>query len=196
MQNSRIVLASVLAAVLTSTLLAHWLQFDFSKIPLPLERTSLFIVPLATLILGAILAVFPSNRIERAVRSTAIAAFCFTSLYFVGELRDSHFRAWQGNADVKDTFPLILDRCRRAGIHEIVADYDYEPIFTFYRALYHADDQIAFTDLAHGLPPGRPFYVLSEKRYGDFIRAQGLQIVYHGPTTDLVVAVRPEALSN
>jgi hypothetical protein len=43
------------------------------------------------------------------------------------------------------------------------------------------------------LPNDRSLYVLCYPFDEDFIRRQGLRVVFHAPNTDAVVAVRPEA---
>ena len=108
--------------MLVLTLLAHWLQFKLLKIPLPLERTSIFFVPLLTAVTGAVLSVAPSNLMERVVRGLGITILCLTGLFFIGALRDSYFREWRSCADLKAAFPVILDLCRRAGVREVTSD--------------------------------------------------------------------------
>jgi hypothetical protein len=187
--RSRLLLAGSLAAVLVLTLLAHWLQFKLLKIPLPFERTSLFLVPLLTAIVGAVLSVAPSNLMERAVRGLGVAVLYITSLYFIGVLRDSYFREWRICADVKAAFPVILDLCRRDGVREVASDLNYPASLNFYRVLYKVNDVI-FPDLEK-IPSGKPIYVLPEHPYADFVRREGLQVAYHGSVSDLVIVIRP-----
>jgi hypothetical protein len=92
---------------------------------------------------------------------------------------------------VKAAFPVVMDMSRRAGIREVVTDPSYSAGLNFYRALYKANDRLEFRDNLDQMPPGQRIYVVSEKQYGDFIRTEGLKITYHGPSTDLVIAVRP-----
>jgi len=192
--RSRLLLAGCLAGVLVLTLLAHWLQFKLLKIPLPFERTSLFLVPLLTAIVGAVLSVAPSSLMERAARGLGVAVLCITSLYFIGALRDSYFREWRICADVKAAFPVILDLCRRAGVREVASDLNYPASLNFYRVLYKVNDLI-FPDLEK-IPSGKPIYVLPEYQYADFIRRDGLQVAYHGSVSDLVIVIRPGATAS
>jgi hypothetical protein len=197
--KSRLLLAASLALVLALTVLAHWLQFKLMKIPLPLERTSIFVVPLATALVGAVLSVVhfnrvaPFNRMARAVRGFGIAILLISGFYFVGELRDSYFREWREGAEVKAAFPVVLDLCRRAGVREVASDLNLTSSFNFYRAAYKANeiDELPNFDT---MPPNKPIYVVLESRYGDFIRTEGLQVAWRGSISDLVVLVRPGKL--
>jgi hypothetical protein len=189
--RSRLLLAGSLAVVLVLTALGHWLQFKMLKIPLPFERTSLFFVPLSTAIIGVVLSVAPSNLIERVLRGLGIAILSIAGVYFIGALRDSYFREWRGGADVKAAFPVILDLCRRAGVRDVVSDVNYASSLDFYRVLYKVSDLNEFRNDIEKMPSGKPIYVLAENQYADFIRTEGLQVAYHGPTSDLAVVIRP-----
>jgi hypothetical protein len=85
--------------------------------------------------------------------------------------------------------PTVL-LCRRAGVREVASDLGYPAILNFYRILYKAKDLDEFPNLEK-MPSGKPIYVLPEEHYADFIRTEGLQVAWHGPTSGLVVAIRP-----
>jgi len=193
--RSRLRLAGTLAAVLVLTLAAHWLQFQWMKIPLPFERTSLFFVPLGTAIAGVVLSVTPSNTWERVVRGFGVGVLCVTGVYFIGALRDSYFREWKICADLEDAFPVIVELCRKADVYEVATDMNYPATLNFYRTLYRVTDIDEFADYEK-MPPGRPIYVLEEHSFAEFIRKEGLQVAYHGRVSDLVVVVRPGINAN
>jgi hypothetical protein len=191
--KSRLLLSGSLTLVLALTVLAHWVQFKVMKIPLPFERTSLFIVPLSTALVGAGLSVVPSDRITRAVRAVLIAILTITGIYFVGELRDSYFREWRDNAEIKAAFPVVLDLCRRMGVREVVSHMNLTRSLNYYRTLYKASDidELAYFEK---MPPNKPIYVLLESWNHDFIRTEDLRIAWHGSVSDLVILVRPGAV--
>ncbi len=195
--RSRLLLAGSLTMVLALTVLAHWLQFKLKNIPLPLERTSIFVVPLATALVGASLSVAlfdrvsPFNRMARAVRGLGLTILLITGFYFVGELRDSYFREWRDCAEVKAAFPVVVDLCRRAGVREVPSDPNLTSSFNFYRVVYRVTDIDEFRS-CETMPPDKSIYVVLESRYGEFMRTKGLQVAWRG--TFLVVLVRPERL--
>ena len=54
-------IAGIVACVLCLTLLAHWLQFKLLAVPLPLDRTSLWVMPLLMTLVGSVLSVQPGK---------------------------------------------------------------------------------------------------------------------------------------
>ena len=182
---SRLRIAGSVTTVLGLTL-SHWLQFRFLQIPLPLDRTSLFIIPLVVLIVGAVLSVTPATSFERAVRGLGI----LVAASFIGSLRDSYFQEWKGyGADVRAAFPAIVDLSRRAAVREITADWKYAPSLNFYRILYAANGLDQFRNFEK-IPPGQFIYVLPSAEYKELIRTEGLQVVYRGAISDLVIAIK------
>ena len=189
----RLRVAGSVTAVLSLALLAHWLQFKFLRIPLPLDRTSLFIVPLCMVIVAAVFSVIPATLLERVVRGFGIGVLFIVAAYFIGSLRDSYFQEWRGyGADVEAAFPAIVDVSRRVGAPEVAADWKYVPSLNFYRVRDAAKGLDEFRSFDR-IPPGKPIYVLPENEFKDFIRTERLQVVYRGAISDLVVAIRPGA---
>ena len=185
-----LLVAGSLALVLILTLFAHWLQFKLMNIPLPFERTSLFLVPLATTLFGATVSITPWNRWARVLRGLAIGILLVTAAYFIGELRNSYFREWRIGAEVRVAFPAILSLCRRAGVREIISDQNLASSFNFYRALYNVSD-IDPVKNYEVLPPGKFLYVVVESHCGDCMKNSGLRVAWRGPVSGLVVWVRP-----
>lgn len=188
-RRSRLRVPVCLLLVLCLTVLAHWVQFKLANIPLPLERTSIFFVPLATTLLGAALSISPWDRMSRACRRIGIGILLFTGVYFIGGLRDSYFREWRIGADVKSAFPVVLDLCRRAGVREVSSDQNLASSFNFYRELYKVTEIDELRNL-DTMPPDKAIYVVLESYSGDFVRTKGLEVAWRGPISDLVVLVR------
>jgi hypothetical protein len=90
------------------------------------------------------------------------------------------------------------DRClsRRAHVHEVTSDWKYVPSLNFYRILYATNDLDEFHEFDKIPPAGKAIYVLPTNEFKEFIRTEGLQVVYHGAVFDLVIAVRPGATSS
>ena len=178
-------------------MLACWLQFELKGIPLPLERTSIFVVPLATVAVGAAVSALPFNRVAahrsmaRAVRALGIAILSLASFYFAGELRDSYFRLWKEGADVRAAFSVILDLCRRSGVREVASDPNLTSSLNFYRVAYKANDIDEFP-YSEAMPANKFVYVVLESRYGNVMSKEGLRAAWRGQVSDLVVLVRPE----
>jgi hypothetical protein len=91
-----------LVAIVTFCVLMHWLAFRFYKLPLPLGRTGIFLVPLITLLAGIVAAapaISPTSRWLRLGITSSL--FCIAS-YFLFCLRLSYFREYQWDADTKE----------------------------------------------------------------------------------------------
>ena len=181
----------ILARAASLALLCHWLAFRLFGIPLPMERTSIFFVPLGLLLIG-IGAALPSSgsRFGMVPRYTSIAILSLCAIYFAGCLRVSYFREWKFDADVKEVYGALADVKTRYGIREIEVDWRYASPLNFYREYFH-DRKVAPFVWTEPHVEGKPAYLLYFPEAKDFIRKQNLQIVYRGKVSDAVVAVRP-----
>jgi hypothetical protein len=178
------------AAILT--LVLHWLQFKLFRIPLPMERTALFFVPLALLLWGSVTAIEPPGRVGRILRRLSVLTLFLGAIYFVGCLRLMYFHEWWFGADVRAAFPVIQDVARRYGAREIPTTWEYASSLNFYRVYFHDANLEAF-HFSDPPPNGMPVYVLSYANYEQFIRQQKLRIVYRGERSDLTILVRDKA---
>lgn len=192
-RKRRLGLAISLCLIVGVTFLAHYLQFKWFGVLLPLERTSIFFLPLATAMLGMLLSVAPSNTGERLCRGFGVTVLLISSVHFLGCLRDGYFLEWKQQADVRAAFPILREQCRRLGVRTAGADGFYTSILNFYRKLEGAQELEEFRDELNDNPPTRPVYVVREGQYGKLIADERLTVVYRGPATDLVIAVREEA---
>jgi hypothetical protein len=188
--RSRLLIAGSMAGALGVTVLAHSLEFEFFQIPLPLDRTSLFVVPLLMVTAGAVFSVAPITIPERMVRGIGSAALFVCAIYFLCSLRDFYFQEWKGyGADVSAAFPTIVEFSHREGIREIQGDWKYVPSLNFYRALYAGNWLDEFKELDKTESPQRA-YILPENEYKEFVGNAGLHVIYRGAISDLVVVTR------
>jgi len=123
------------ATCLSLAALCHWLQFHYFQIPLPYERTALFSIPMLTAIVGAATAALLHPGFESMLRTAATAVLALIAVYFVGAIRDTHFKEWSICADIRTAFPVIEAECRRTGARQVVSDLNYTPSLNFYRIL-------------------------------------------------------------
>lgn len=184
----RLLLSVSLAAVLIVTVAAHWLQYRLFQIPLPYERTAIFVVPLATAFFGATLAIRPWNKPSAMVRSFAIGLLLVSGFYFLGELRAGYFREWRIGAETRAAFPVLLELCRRNGIRDVTSDPNLTGSLNFYRELYQVRD-LDHVKYFEDVPPGGKIYVVPESRAGDLLRKEPLTVAWRGPVSDLLILV-------
>jgi hypothetical protein len=186
--RSRQPLGLALAATGLIALVGHWLQFRLAAIPLPLERTGIFFVPLAILLVGLGAALPATSRPAQVARRAAVAALGLSALYFVGCLRLSYFREWRFGAEGKAAFVALSRSPGPRPLRDVGADWRYSDALNFYRVcLRHPE----IGPVSRGAPmaPGRSAYVLYLPEAREFIRKQGLRVIYRGPRTDVVVAI-------
>ena len=179
-------LGLILARAMAIAFLCHWLAFHFLGIPLPMERTAIFFVPLALLLIGIGAALPSSSRFGAVPRLLSIAALSLCAVYFLGCLRLSYFKEWKFDADVKELYGVL----RQQNLRDIEVDWRYAVPLNFYRAYYH-DQALPSFDWTEPHVEGKPAYVLHLPEARDFINKQNLQVIYQGKVSDAVVAVRP-----
>ena len=181
----------ILARAIAIAVLGHWLMHRFYGVPLPMERTSIFFVPLAMLLIGLGAAVTPASRLGMCRQFAGIAVLSLCAFYFLGCLRLSHFKEWKFDADVKQVYGVLSDLHRRTGVQEFGIDWRYASPLNFYREYLHDHSLPEF----HGKsvpPPGQQVYVVHSAWGGDaFVEAEHLRVIYHGGLSDVLVAVRP-----
>jgi hypothetical protein len=185
--------AAFAAGTAAITLVLHWLQFKLFRIPLPMERTALFFVPLSLLMWGSVTAIERRGRAGRILQRLSVLTLFLGAIYFVGCLRLMYFHEWWFGADVRAAFPVIQDVGRRYGASEIPTSWEYASSLNFYRSYFHDANLEAFK-FSDPPPNGMPVYVLSYANYEQFIRQQKLRIVYRGERSDLTILVRDKAV--
>lgn len=169
----------------------HWLQFRLAGIPLPLERTGIFFVPLALLLIGIGAALPTTSRPAVISRVAGITVLSLSALYFVGCLRLSYFREWRFDAEVKTAFVALARYQGQRPLRDVGADWRYSDTLNFYRVCLHHPELGPF-GAGEPLAPGRSAYVLYAPAARELIRSEGLRVIYRGPLSDVVVAVRPQ----
>jgi hypothetical protein len=170
--------STLLATLFLSALALHYLQFRFFGILLPYERTSLLFVVLLTLALGT----QNPNRLTNAT-----LALC--ALYFLGSFRGHFFREWAINADIRATYPLILEEARRLGAREVISNLNYTPSLKVYRILENTKEIDEPADYVHPVPC-KDIYVLPADLYTDFAQNEGLTLRYRSTVSDYSIWVR------
>ena len=188
--SSRVGVAAIAACVLGLSLLMHWFQFKLFAVPLPLDRTSLWVMPLLMTFVGSLLSAPPASSVQRMIRGLGLIVLGLCGILFIASLRDSYFQEWRlYGADVKSAFPVLIELSRKMGVREIPADWKDVPSLNFYRDLYGVTDLPPFQQYDK-IPSGRKLYALPRKEYQEFIHTEGLHAVYQGPISNLEILVK------
>jgi hypothetical protein len=110
----------------------------------------------------------------------------------LGCLRLSHSREWRFGAEGKAAFMALARSPGRRPLRDVGADWRYSDALNFYRECLQRPEIGPFGE-GEPVAPGRSAYVLYVPEAQEFIRDQGLQVVYRCPLSDVVVAIRPSA---
>jgi hypothetical protein len=186
-------LAVVLASAIALATAAHWLAFRFFGLLLPYNRIALFYVPLFTLFVGTIAAIPIESRISRLFDYAGACVFSLIALHFVLSIRLTYFGEWRYEADVKAVYSKLAYYNHTYCVTDVGSNWFYSLTLNFYRALSGRESFVPF-EPGLPLPVDKQVYVLHGKFDREFMNAQKLTVVYHGDSTDVVIALRPELL--
>lgn len=187
-------------AVVLVTLLVHWAAFCWAGLLLPKDRTSLFFLPLCLMVVG-IAANFPFTTIfGKSMRYATMAVLTIGSIFFVGCLRFDYFLLWRFDADMQQTYEHLVELVGRGHSVEVPSHYPFTSSLNFYRYYFHDgsfgpfwlydNPQDALATHFKPYPLDQPVYVLELPYDSGFIAKQHLKIVYRGPVSNVVIAVR------
>jgi hypothetical protein len=180
----------LIAIILVLTVLEHRLAFGIVH-KLPAGRTAIFLIPLATLLIGIAAAVPPLSSGARWCRMGFIGTLFVLSLYYMSCLRLTYFEEWDYQADIKKAYDVAACYNHERNIQKIEAGWYYNSGMNFYR-LVSGRETFGPFDSTIPYPTDRDLYVLEGTFDKAFIEANGLKVVFHGASSSLVIAVRPE----
>jgi hypothetical protein len=110
------------------------------------------------------------------------------SIYFVLCIRLHYFKEWNWDADLHEVYPVLAWYNHTYGVKEVESNWQYGSGLNFYR-LKSGGETFGEIPSPVKLRTGYRIYVLNYPFDEDFLKAQRLRVVYHGKTTDAVVAV-------
>jgi hypothetical protein len=171
--------AYLLVGVLAAAICGHWVMFKLFHILLPRDRTAIWIVPLVTLAVGVV-------SVNRRALTVMVSAM---SIYFLLCLRLHYFKEWDWDADVQEVYPVLAWYNHTYGVNDIASNWQYGSALNFYR-LQSGQETMEPIPSPVEKKPGHAIYVLNYAFDEEFLKQQHLRVVYHGRTTDVVVAVR------
>ena len=187
-QPSRIFAAVPMVAIAIA-LVMHWVLFRALGIPLPKDRTGIYIVVLTTLCVG-ILAAFPiPTRAGEISRRGMTILMVVVGSYFLLCLRMTYFKEWKWDSDADKLYSVLASYNHACGLKDIAPNWRYDAALNYYR---NASGLETFPDFPHSddLPPGERAYVLYEPEDHDFLVNHGLNVVYRAPS-GAAIALNP-----
>jgi hypothetical protein len=184
-------LAAAFAGVAVLSVLMHWLVFRIGKVPLPLGRKEMYLVPLLTAVAGMIAAAPSRTAVSRWLHRAIVAMFICLAGYYLLCLRLTYFEEWHWDADVKDVYPVLARLNHTYGVTDVGMSWYYVAALNYYREVSKRETFPEFTAPLPEPPPGKTIYVMNGLFEREFLEREKLVVVYRGKSTDVVIAVKP-----
>jgi hypothetical protein len=191
-------IATVCGGALLLALACHEFLLLKYDIPLPLDRTALWVVLLFLAVAGA-LAGAPLEGWAGRVSGKALAAvLTLIACYNIGCLRLTYFNEWKYDADIKNVYAVLAYYNHTYGVTKVSTNWRYVGALNYYRALSGKETlepMPGAPTVVNYYPPGYQAYVFYYPADEEFYKREGLKLVYHDKFTDASVAIRPEVES-
>lgn len=182
--------ALILAFVGASSIGISWAEFRLYGLPLPMGRTGIYLVPLATLLAGVIAAApghgLPGRCLRRGITAVLVCLAC----WFLLCLRVSYFNEYQWNADVQEVYSVLTQLNHEYGVEDVESAATYVTSLNYYREVSGKESFKEFKIDTPEASAGRSIYVLDGGYWRTFIDQEKLGVIYRGYFSNVVVAVK------
>ena len=177
--------AAVPIVAVAAALLMHWILFRIMKIPLPLDRTGIYVVVLITLFLGILTAVPIPTRAGALSRRGLTILMVILGSYFLLCIRVSYFKEWKWDSDTDKLYSVLAAYNHSCGLKDIGTNWHYDAALNYYR---NASGRETFPKIppSDDLAPGKRAYVLYDAEDRGFLVSRGLNVVYRTPSGALI----------
>ena len=181
----------VLTGISLTTILTHWVAFKLNHLPLPRERTAIYMAILLACMVSLLASQRLTSRSGMLSGRVLVIALALAAAYFLGCLRLTYFKEWAWDADVREAYAVIATYNQRYDVRNVGSSWHYSAALNYYRVT-SGTNTLSEVTTSDPLPPNCSIYVLHRAFDQGFIAAQGLKVVYQGSSTEMVVAIRPE----
>jgi hypothetical protein len=182
--------AAVPAAAVTASVALHWILFRLLRIPLPLDRTAIYIVVLFTLALGGLAAVPISTRAGEITGGGLTILMVVLASYFLLCLRLNYFKEWKWDRDTDKVYSVLAGYNHACGLKDIAVNWRYDAAFNYYRKISGRE---TFPEFASSLKyaDGKQAYVVYQLEDQDFLARRDLKVVYRA-RSGAAIALDPQ----
>ncbi len=187
----RIYVMAVLLSAAGLTMGVHLWLYRVYGLLMPKDRTAAFMVPLVVCALGIVATCSARSRMGNLSRGVFLSSLTLVTLFFLSCLRVSYFKEWAWDAETEDGYKVVRCIGERTGMARVGAGWPFMLPLNFYRVA----EKSRLTEIVDEKtnPEGVEVYVLDTLHNPGVIEKRGLRVVYRGRSTDMVVAVDPEA---
>jgi hypothetical protein len=184
-------LGTTTASALVLSLALHVLMHAIFHMRHPLDRTAVFIVPLATVVAGVIAAMPVTSSSGNLLRRGVVVLFCVLAGSYLVCLRLTYFREWKWGSDIDKVYGVLAYYNHTCGLKQVTANWRYDAALNYYIESSRRET-LAEIPSTRVYPPGSSAYVLFGSEDQAFISSNHLKVVYEGES-GAVVALNPEA---
>lgn len=183
-----------LSAVFAMTALIHSLFHWILSRPLPQDRTGLFLLPLAVLIVASSItgleAIKRSSDSSRVVvRSSAILLGALVVSFFFN-IRVFWVYVWKFDSGGPEVSTFVSNYAREHGVTHAGTQWPLDQALRFYPALRKELDFPELRELSLPSDASRENLFVLHTRQSPFVEKENLKIIFEHPLSEVVVAVR------
>jgi len=181
-------LAVICGSAWLGAVLCHEFMLLAYRIPLPLDRTALWVALLFLITAGALAAPALSSPAGRLSGKALTAILVLIGIYNVACLRLTYFNEWKYDADMKNVYGVLNSN----HVKNVSANWRYVAALNCYRLMAGGDtfEKIpSAPSTVDQYPPGYQAYVVFYSVDQDFVNREGLKVVYHDEFSGVAVAI-------
>ena len=185
--------AAICGGALLISLACHQALHLVYGIPLPLDRTAIWVALLFLVMAGALAAVPIDSALGRISEGGLVGILVLIACYNIGCLRLTYFNAWAYDADMKNVYAVLAYYNHNYGVTKVSTNWRYFSALSCYRKLSGRETFEEFPgppSIVNYYPEGFDALVLYYPTDEDFCRRNGLEIVYLDDFTKVAVAIR------
>ena len=142
-------------------------------IPYPMNRTGLYLAPLACLGSFGLASLLPG----RIFRFAALAVAALVVILYIGEFRMGVYREWPQDSGVKSVVRILRREAFGRQVR-IAASADLDPVVSFYRARYRLSN---WEPIRHQPVNGAFDYYVLDAHDAGIVEERHLQVLYQDP---------------
>ena len=177
------------AAIFAVTVAIHWLLFRLFGLPLPKDRTAIYLFPLFVIAAGVLASIDSTSRPGRYLRACFVGALAVMAAYFVLCLRLTYFKEWSWDSDVQKTYSVLSCLNREHQMTRVASTWPYHGPLSFYQhvqptSMQEIDDTFD--------PQQTQIYVVDLLHTPEALEGKDLKIFYRSPATDAALAASPD----
>jgi len=177
------------AAIFVVTVAIHWFLFRLFGLPLPKDRTAIYLFPLFMIVAGVLASIDAPSPLGRSLRACFIGSLAIMATYFLFCLRLTYFKEWQWDDDVQKSYSVLACLNRTYQITRVASTWEFRGPLNFYQharptSMQEIDEKLDSVQVQ--------VYVVDAYHTPEALEGKDLKIFYRSRISDLVLAASPQ----